>query len=96
MTNTDIPREIVTIALDNVSGDDFENFANQFFAALEGHDFKPLGGIHDGGADGFKESSILESNQTDNFYQFSKEQNHREKYEKQWCGLTNSAEILKL
>lgn len=44
--------DLVPIALDYVDGFQFENFVNAFFAAQYGTNFVPLGGVHDGGADG--------------------------------------------
>jgi len=41
---------------DNVDGFKFENFSQTFFSAIEGQEYKPVGGIHDGGADGIFEN----------------------------------------
>lgn len=46
--------------MDNTSGFDFENFIKRLFSAHFGEEFIPLGGIHDGGADGALSSYIKE------------------------------------
>jgi len=67
----EIKKELIDIALQKVSGTDFEDFCNPFMANLLGESFVPLGGMHDGGADGFDEESIYECNEKNKFYQFS-------------------------
>ncbi len=67
---TVINEKLVDIALEGVDGNGFEAFCNAFLASIEGENFTPLGGMHDGGADGF-ESNIFESGRTDTYYQFS-------------------------
>ncbi|TIH32258.1 hypothetical protein [Subtercola vilae] len=44
---------LVEVALERVQGTIFETFTNEFFPPLLGADYSPLGGMHDGGADGF-------------------------------------------
>ena len=41
--------------ISNISGDSFEVLAKSLFVAEIGDEFVPLGGMHDGGADGFLE-----------------------------------------
>lgn len=41
-----------SVALREVSKDDFERFGQAFYASIEGKEFVPLGGVGDGGADG--------------------------------------------
>lgn len=48
-----IDHELIPLALQRADGTTFENFANAFFSALIGQQFVPLGGMHDGGADGY-------------------------------------------
>jgi hypothetical protein len=48
-----VNHEIVPGTLSRADGTTFENFANAFFSALLDADFVPLGGVHDGGADGY-------------------------------------------
>ena len=51
MTDEAIHPDHILIALEKVSGSDFEQFVNAFFPALIGVSFVPLGGMGDGGAD---------------------------------------------
>lgn len=50
----------------------FEQFAQSFHAALVGSAFVPLGGMHDGGADGFEENIYESASRTGFFLQASK------------------------
>lgn len=52
--------DLIDIALERIQGNDFEHFALQYFPALLGVEFAPLGGIHDGGADAFGGDRIYE------------------------------------
>lgn len=72
---------LVEIALEYVSGDDFERFFHAFYPELAGISFIPLGGIHDGGADAFQGDQILEgkTGRAGTFYQASVQQDHRAK-----------------
>jgi hypothetical protein len=51
MPDEPIHRDVVQVALDRAEGFPFERFANDFYGALAGATFAPLGGIKDGGAD---------------------------------------------
>ncbi|NTT88175.1 hypothetical protein HS053_19915 [Tabrizicola sp. SY72] len=62
---------MIEIALSRVGGANFENFAQGFFAATLGADYVPLGGTHDGGADGALAGTIFEVATTDRFMQAS-------------------------
>lgn len=54
MERTDeIHPDLVKIALDRVTGTRFEDFGQPFWSALACASYVPLGGMHDGGADGF-------------------------------------------
>lgn len=79
MAHEPIPVEILEIALARAGGDDFERFAQAFLSALEGVDFVPVGGMHDGGADGFRRLEICESGRPGIFHQFTEQENHRRK-----------------
>jgi hypothetical protein len=57
---SDVPLEYVKIALERVEGFDFERFVQQFFSALLGQEFVPLGGLRDGGADAVISESVFE------------------------------------
>lgn len=50
----------------------FEQFVQAFHAALVGSSFVPLGGMHDGGADGFQETVFEGSSRPGTFLQASK------------------------
>lgn len=60
MSATIHPDTVVT-ALSRIDGTPFEAFINEFASNLLELDFKPLGGMHDGGADGLVVTSILEA-----------------------------------
>lgn len=66
-----IDPDLVEIALNRVSGSQFEKFVNAFFPQIVGADYVPLGGIHDGGADGFGESVHERVGRAGTFYQAS-------------------------
>lgn len=74
MTMTSISPELAQVALEKVEGSAFEEFAQAFLSVLEGRSFVPLGGTHDGGADGIYECGVDRT-----FYQFTREANHRDK-----------------
>jgi len=72
--------ELVTVALDRVEGAAFERFVNAFYPAVSGSAYVPLGGVHDGGADGFFDTSVLEvSTRKGSFLQSSTQEDHRAK-----------------
>ncbi|MBC6447918.1 hypothetical protein [Actinokineospora xionganensis] len=72
-----INASLVKVALNNVGGHQFEEFVNQFYSALMGMSFVPLGGVKDGGADGMDEQ-IFESTGR-RFYQASIERSSEDK-----------------
>lgn len=73
-----IDSALVEIALGRVRGQAFERFFHAFLAAIQGQQFTPLGGHHDGGADAFLEP-IYEGGQPTHFFQASVEKDHRTK-----------------
>lgn len=77
MLEGNIHPELVQVALEKVEGFAFERFANDFLSVLEGRDFIPLGGVKDGGADGLYECGNGRS-----YYQFTRQENHRDKIRK--------------
>jgi hypothetical protein len=77
-----IPPDLSEIALDKVEGFAFERFAKDFLSALEGRNFVPCGGVKDGGADG-----LYECDNERIFYQFTRQENHREKIRKTYSRL---------
>lgn len=75
----------VEIALSRVGGHDFEQFINALLAATTGVEYVPLGGVHDGGADGLFGSGIYRAKPpegtvtSDSFLQASIQADHRQK-----------------
>src|SRR5690348_12493408 len=64
--------DLFEFLMSRVSGANFERFAKQVFAAQFGESFAPLGGMHDGGADGVLSSYIQEvEGKPNTFAQFS-------------------------
>lgn len=74
-----INHNLIEIALEKTQGGDFEKFCNSFFAAIIGKEYVPLGGMHDGGADGYIETNVYESVGRDTFMQASVTQNYANK-----------------
>tara|TARA_R110002124_G_scaffold42459_3_gene130590 strand:- start:165 stop:2384 length:2220 start_codon:yes stop_codon:yes gene_type:complete len=72
----------VALALDKVSTSDFENFGQVFLSDIYGVSFVPMGGMHDGGADGIDDSSLFEVPAQRRVAQISKESDHRSKIRK--------------
>jgi len=65
--------------ISNVSGDHFESVAKKIFGAIYGDEYVPLGGMHDGGADGFYLPRISAAKKPDTFFQFSVTDSERAK-----------------
>lgn len=64
--------ELLSYLMTQVSGNRFESFAKQLFSFVFKESFIPLGGIHDGGADGALSSYIQEvSGKTNTFIQIT-------------------------
>jgi hypothetical protein len=57
---SDVSLDLVKIALERVEAFDFERFVQQFFSALLGHEYVPLGGLRDGGADAVFSEHVFE------------------------------------
>ena len=78
---SEVNLQLVEIALEHVTGTDFEKFFQAFYPALAGIDFIPLGGVHDGGADAFQSEKLLEGRdgRPNTFYQASIQKDHRAK-----------------
>lgn len=64
------PRE-VEVALERVDGAFFEKFAQQFYGAIQGTQFVPLGGTGDGGAEGFEFEGLSSEDRPGRFLQAS-------------------------
>jgi len=71
--------EAVLAALSNVEGPAFERFFKEFGAAIFGFEFTPLGGVHDGGADGFSQDELYTTSRKGSFYQASVQETYRAK-----------------
>ena len=75
-----VDHKLVEIALAHVDGDTFEQFAHVMLSALTGIDYVPLGGVRDGGADGFFDLRGVGQDQlAAKFCQSSIQGNHRSK-----------------
>lgn len=67
-----IPDALIDIALESTSGSDFESFAHGLLAEFSGDTYLPMGGTHDGGADGLYQEFISEvANRPGSFAQMS-------------------------
>lgn len=67
-----VPDDLFSYLMGRVSGVRFEIFAKQLFGLVFKETFIPMGGIHDGGADGALSSYIQEiSGKTNTFVQFT-------------------------
>lgn len=78
---SDVDLRLVEVALDHATSTDFESFFQSFYPSLVGIDFVPLGGMHDGGADAFQDTPILEGRggRKGTFYQATTQSDHRSK-----------------
>ncbi|BBY90835.1 hypothetical protein MGALJ_05040 [Mycobacterium gallinarum] len=70
------------VALDKADGWSFEHFVNDFYASIGGESFSPLGGLKDGGADGYDEAVYESRRNADVFYQSSIEKDVESKIRK--------------
>ena len=66
-----VNHQIVEIALKHVQSADFERFIQAFYSAIWGADYVPLGGMHDGGADGWLSGSVFRHKIEGHFLQAS-------------------------
>jgi hypothetical protein len=67
------------LAVDHCETHSFEKFVQAFHAAIIGTSFVPLGGQHDGGADGFEEALLVSERKPTIFLQASKTLNVHQK-----------------
>ncbi|MCY7288707.1 MAG: hypothetical protein LH624_10785, partial [Cryobacterium sp.] len=79
MSATTVHPDLVTIALDRADGNSFELFVNQFYPAIAGANFVPLGGFKDGGADAYEAPVHEDETRAHRFYQASIESDHEGK-----------------
>ncbi len=80
-----IHHDLVQVALEKVEGFAFESFAQHFLSALEGRSFIPVGGTNDEGVDG-----IYECGNNRTYYQFTRQENHRDKIRRTYHRLSES------
>jgi len=67
-----IHEDLFSHVMRDISGARFERFTKQVFASVFGESFTPLGGVHDGGADGLISSFVQEvTGKANTFAQFS-------------------------
>lgn len=78
-----IDQRLVELALEKVGTADFERFGQTLYGALQDREFVPLGGMHDGGAEGFLSagdgSELFVDGSESVFLQVSKQQTSRAK-----------------
>jgi hypothetical protein len=67
--------DLVTIAIERCGAEAFERYAQTVFGQVVGPKFKPLGGMHDGGADCFIEPDAIfeDIGRVTRFFQASKQ-----------------------
>lgn len=71
--------DLLGVALERINGQDFEDFAQEFFAGIEGRQFVPLGGVHDGGVDAIIQEISSQTTKANLYFQFSVQENYRSK-----------------
>lgn len=71
--------KLVAIALSEVDTGNFERFAQAFYAGLAGKGFVALGGLHDGGAEGFLDPEVFSDESARHFIQVSKQEQYASK-----------------
>ena len=74
---TTIDPRLVSRALADVDTFNFERFGQTFYGSIQDREFVPLGGMHDGGAEGFDgehdtEPELFEETGSSSFLQISK------------------------
>ena len=74
-----VSNDLFEVALSKVSGFEFENFACAFMAVLDGRSFIPMGGVHDGGADGALDKEMYQTESTNIFYQMTIQADYKAK-----------------
>lgn len=74
-----IDKDLFKVAVSKATGFQFEQFACALMSVLEGRDFIPLGGVHDGGADGVVNNELYETSKAHTFYQMTTQSDHKSK-----------------
>jgi hypothetical protein len=68
-----VNNKLVAVALAEIDATGFERFGQAFYAALVGRAFVPLGGMHDGGADGYFAPELFGDDEAHHYLQVSKQ-----------------------
>ena len=79
MPSATINPKLISLALEHVSTGDFERFGQAMYSSLIGYKFVPLGGMHDGGAEGYLEPELFAEEGAKHFLQVSKQNTLRRK-----------------
>jgi len=74
-----IHHKLLTLSFEHATGASFEHFAQAFFAAMLGRDFVPVGGVHDGGADGILMPGLYASSKPKEFLQATVQEDYKAK-----------------
>lgn len=74
-----VNQKLVGLALEEADTTTFERFGQAFYAQLIGRSFVPLGGMHDGGAEGYLEPGAYEDSSVKHFLQISKQKTYEKK-----------------
>lgn len=77
-----VATDLIRVALSKAEGTPFELFCNDFFPAIAGGSYVPLGGYKDGGADAFEEPIHEREGGVETFYQASVERNAEAKIDR--------------
>lgn len=82
MAGEPVHPDVISIALDHAQGFPFEHFIRDFYAAVAGVTFAPLGGVKDGGADARDVGLYADGRRAHTFYQASVEEDVEAKIRK--------------
>ncbi len=82
MTLQMIDDNVIRVALGAADGPSFEKFSNAIMTALHGSSYVPLGGVHDGGADGRLEQIYEDSKRSEHYFQASVTKDYERKIRK--------------
>lgn len=85
--------QLISLAIDNISRDEFERWAQKVLVSTEGLKFAPTGGIHDGGQDGFIRNI---EGQATHFVQITKQEDTRTKVRETVAALRKNRFVEKL
>jgi hypothetical protein len=83
-----VSTDLVRVALERAEGTPFERFVNDFFPAIAGGSYVPLGGNKDGGADGYEGTIYERVERAGSYYQASVEADPEAKIKRTIARLT--------